>query len=81
MGRQPRPSPKASSKQPKQTKNSDSIVQAPKPVRGELFMSDLSDNTPHMMNVPSDDDEPPQFGKKDVGDDLEFTKKQASQMY
>ena len=82
MGRQPRPSPK-SSRQPKQTSNKDSVVSAAKPVRGELFMSDLSDNTPHMMNVPSDEDEPAHFGGKyqDLGDDLAFDKKKAQEMY
>lgn len=48
--------------------------------RGELFMSDLSENAPHMMNVPDDEDEPAHFGGKyvDPGDDLGFATAPAS---
>ena len=52
------------------------------PFHEDVFLSDSSSSNlgGHLMNVP-DDDEPPQFGKKQKVPEMEFTKEEARQMY
>ena len=101
--RQGKPSPKAGQNQTpkagqnqKKPLNPGNVKSLLEPSKSDMFQHDdfisdsSSNNNPHMMNIPDDDDfEVPQFGNKDAYEpvqrrsdkDLKITKQQARQMY
>jgi len=94
MGRQPSnsmkgKSPKLSKPKPRANNTTvKSLVDTTRPSdmlqENELISDGSSNNAPHMMNVPEDDEEPPTFGGKKAkhyADDMEFTKEQAREIY